>query len=150
MFRVTTFFQLTSTKSILQILPQFAHDFKDNLTTLYSKLVDDNNIDHKSYDVKQCVITYSVLLKLNMDELTDCKSKINQLINQFNCILTNLDQIEDTNPKRTKNGVIHSLLNLLFGDLNSLADIESIKNNMATLEENQDALSMHMQKTFNF
>ena len=46
-------------------------DFKDNLVTLYSKLVNDNDIDQKSYDVRQHVLTYSALLKLYTDELTD-------------------------------------------------------------------------------
>ena len=46
--------------------------------------------------------------------------------------------------------IIHSLSNFLFGNPNSLADIESIKNNMMILEENQNILSNQMQKTFNF
>ena len=50
-------------------------DFENNLTTQHAKLVDDN--DHKSYDVRQWVLTYPALLKLCMDELTDCKSQIN-------------------------------------------------------------------------
>ena len=37
----------------------------------------------------------------------------------------------------------------MFGDPNSSADIESIKVNMAILEENQDVLSNQIQKTFN-
>ena len=44
-FRVTTFFLFTSTKTALQILLQYVHDFEAYLTTLYSKLVDDNDID---------------------------------------------------------------------------------------------------------
>ena len=52
-FRVTTFFQFTSTNTVLCILLQYAHDFENNLTTLYLKLVEDNDIDQKSYDVRQ-------------------------------------------------------------------------------------------------
>ena len=63
---------------------------------------------------------------------------------QFNDISTTLDQTRDANPKYTKRGIIHSLFNFLFGDLISSADIESIKNNMAILEENQDVLSNQM------
>ena len=79
---------------------------------------------------------YSLLLKLCMDELTNCKSQINWLTTQVNCILTTLDHTKDTNPKCTKRGVIHSLFNFLFVNLNSSADIETIKNNMMFLEEN--------------
>ena len=83
-FRIPTFF--TSTKTALQILLQYTHEFKDNLTTLYSKLVDENDIDHNSYDVRQCVLMYSALLKLCTDERIDCKSQIHQLTTQFDCI----------------------------------------------------------------
>ena len=106
---VTTFFHFASTKTALQILFQYVHDFQDNLTTLYSKLVDDNDIDPKSYDVRQHVITFSALLKLCMDEVTDCKSQINQLTTQFKCILITLDETEDTNWKPTKRGIVHAL-----------------------------------------
>ena len=123
------------------------HDLKDNLTILNSKLITNNDLDHKSYDVRQCVLTFSALLKLCTDELTDYKSQINQLTTQVNHIFATLDQI---NPKCTKRGIIHSLFNFLFGDLNSLAEIISIKNNMVILEENQDILNDQIQKTFNF
>ena len=46
-FRVTTFFQFESTKAALDILLQYMHDFKVNLKTLYSKLVTNNDFDHK-------------------------------------------------------------------------------------------------------
>ena len=121
MFRVTTIFQLASTKTALQILLQYSHDFEANLTTPYSKLVNNNDIDHKLK-----MFAYSALLKLFKDELTDCKSQINQLTSQINFILTTLDQTKDTNPKCTKRGIIHSLFNVLFGNPNS-SDIESIK-----------------------
>ena len=51
-FRVTTFFQFNSMKSALNILFQYAHDLDENLKTLYSKLVTNNNYDHKSYGAK--------------------------------------------------------------------------------------------------
>ena len=128
-FWVTTFFQFASTKTALQILLQYVHNFEDILTTVCSKLGDDNDINHKSYDIRQCVLMYSALLKLCTDDLIDCKSQINQLTTQFNHILTTLDQTKD-NPKCTKRGMIHSLFNFLFGNVNCSADIESIKNNM--------------------
>ena len=74
MFRVTTIIQFASTKSAFQILVQYAHDFEDNLTILYSKFITNNDFDHKSYDVRQHVLMYSVLLKLYTDALTDCIS----------------------------------------------------------------------------
>ena len=147
MFKVTTFFQFASTKTTLQILFLYTHDFEDNLTILYSKLVNDNDIDYKSYDARQCVLMYSALLKLCTDELTDCKSQIKQLTTQANHILTTLDQTNNTNPKHAKRGIIHSLFNFLFCNPNSSADIESIKNNMAILEENQDVLSSQIFET---
>ena len=61
-FRVTTFFQFESMKAALEILLQYMHDFDENLKAVYSKLVTNNNFDHKSYDVRQCVLTYLALL----------------------------------------------------------------------------------------
>ena len=53
-FRVTTFFQFDSTKSTLNTLLKYIQDFDENLKTLYSKLVMNNNYDdHKSHDKKQ-------------------------------------------------------------------------------------------------
>ena len=37
-FRVTTFFQLESTKAAPEVLLLYMHDFKENLKTLHSKL----------------------------------------------------------------------------------------------------------------
>ena len=99
MFRVTTFFQFASTKTALQVLPQYAHDFEENLTILYSKLVTNNDLDHKSKDVRQHILMYSSLLKLCTDELTDYKSQITQLTTQINHIFATLDQ---TSPKHAK------------------------------------------------
>ena len=47
-FTVTTFFQFKSTKAALGILLQYTHNFKENLTILYSKLVTNNELDNKS------------------------------------------------------------------------------------------------------
>ena len=55
-FRVTTFLQFASTKAALQFLLQYKHDFHDSLTILYSKLVTNNDLVHKSYDVRQHVL----------------------------------------------------------------------------------------------
>ena len=52
-FRVTTFFQFDSTKYALNTLLEYAQDLDENLKTLYSKLVTNNNYDHKSYDANQ-------------------------------------------------------------------------------------------------
>ena len=49
-----------------------------------------------------------------------------------------------------KKGIILLEFNFLFGNPNSLAEINSIKNNMAILEENQDIFSDQIWKTFNF
>ena len=125
-FKVTTFFQFKSTKAALEILLQHMHDFKENLKTLY--LVTNNKLDHKSYDVRQHVLACLALLKLCTGELTDCKSQIAQLTTQVNNTSSTLDQ---TNPKCAKRGIIHSLLNFIFGDPNSSAEINTVKNNMA-------------------
>ena len=123
-FRVTTFFQFESTKVALEILLQYMHCFGENLKTLYLKLATDNELDHKSYDVRQCLLTYWALLKLYTDELMDCKSHIAQLTTQDNNIFSTLDQ---TSPKPAKRGIIQSLAYILFGDANSSADINTIK-----------------------
>ena len=133
-FRVTIFFQFTSTETALKFFLQYRHDFKDNLNY------------HKSYDVRQHVLTYSALLKLCTDELTDCKSKLPSWLLML--ITFSLPYIKPAQ-KCTKRGIIHSLFNFLFGNQNKLADINSIKNNMAILEENQDIISIQIQKTFN-
>ena len=71
--RVTMFFQFDSIKAALSILLHYTHDFDENMKILYSKLVTNNDFDHKSYDARQCSLTYSALLKLCSDKLTDCK-----------------------------------------------------------------------------
>ena len=65
---------------------------------------------------------------------------------QVDNMFTTLDQ---SNPKCTKRGIIHSLLNFIFGSSNSAEEIEAIKNKMAILKENQDILSSQRKKTFN-
>ena len=78
---------------------------------MYSKLVNNNDLTHKSYDVRQHVLMYSSLLKLCRDELTDCKSQITQLTTQVNHIFTTLDE---TNPKCAKRGkYTHNLISCL-------------------------------------
>ena len=111
-FRVITFFQFKSTKAALEILLHYTHDFDENLKTLYSKLVTNNDCNHKSYDVRQNLIRYLALLKSCTDELADCKLQIIQLTTQMNNIFATLDQ---PGPKSTKRGIIHSLFHSLFG-----------------------------------
>ena len=62
-FRVSTFYQFDLTKAALSILLHNMHDFDEHLKTLYSKLVTNNTFDHKSYDVRQHILSYSALLK---------------------------------------------------------------------------------------
>ena len=75
-FRVTMFFQFNSTKAALSLVLHYVHDLDENLIILYTKLVTNNYFDHKSYDVRQCILTYLALLKLCSDELSDCKFQI--------------------------------------------------------------------------
>ena len=49
------------------------HNFNKNLQTLYSKLVTNNVSDSKSYNERQCILSYSALLKVSSDDLADCK-----------------------------------------------------------------------------
>ena len=118
---------------------QYAWDFENNLTTLYAQPISDN--DHQVFNLRQPVFTQSALLKLFTDEFADCKSQINCLTTQVNYILTILDQTEYTNPKHNKRDVICSIFNFLFGKPDVAADIEAIKDNMSTLQENQDMLN---------
>ena len=82
------------------------HNFVDNLIILYSELVTNNDLDHKSYDVRQHVLLHLALFKLCTDNLMDCKSQIAQLTTQVNHIFTTLGE---NSPKCTKRGIIHSL-----------------------------------------
>ena len=52
-FRVTIYFQFDSTKTALNTLLKYTQDLDENLKTLYSELVMNNNNDHKSYDTGQ-------------------------------------------------------------------------------------------------
>ena len=137
LFRVTNSFQLDSTKAAVEIVLKYAHDFDENMKALYSKLVINKDFDHKSSDIRQCALTYLALLKLCTDECADCKSQITQLTTQINNIFATLDQ---TGPESAKRGIIHSLFNFSFGDPNSSAEINAIKNYMTILEENKDVL----------
>ena len=98
-FRVTTLFQFKSTKSALEVLLHYLHVLKENLKFMCSKLVTNNKLDHKSYDVRQCVLMYSAPLKLCTDELANCKSEIAQLTTQVNHMFSTLDP---TTPKCAK------------------------------------------------
>ena len=98
-------------------------DFDENLKMLYSKLVTNNNFNHKSYDARQCILSYLALPKLCFHKLTDCKFQIMQLTGQVDDIFVTLDQ---PNPECTKRCIIHSLFNFLFGNLNSANEINTI------------------------
>ena len=50
----------------------------------------------------------------------------------------------------TKCGIIHSLLNFLFGTSSSSEEINAMKNNMEILKGNQDTLSNQIKQTSNF
>ena len=132
-FRVITFFQFDSTKSALNILFKYNQDLDENLKTLYSKLVMNNNYDHKSYDARQWILSYSALLTLCSDEISDCKLQIAEINNKVNNIFTTLNQ---SKYNHTKRWVIHSLFNFLFGTSNSAEEVTVIKNNMEILNKN--------------
>ena len=146
-FIVTTFFQFNSTKYALNTLLKYAQDFNENLKSLYSKLVTNNNYDHKSYDTNQWNVSYSALLTLCSDEISGCKLQIADLNTQLNNIFTTLDQSEHNH---TKWGIIHSLLNFLFGTSSSAEEITAIKNSVEIFKGNQDTLSSQLQKMFSF
>ena len=88
--RVTTFFKFSSTKVALSIL-QYAHDFDENLQTLYSKVVMNNIYDSKAHNERQCILSYWALLKLRSNKLANCKVQIRQLITQVDNIFTTID-----------------------------------------------------------
>ena len=119
-----TFFQYKPTKAALDILLQCTHDIDKNLKTLYSKYITNKDFDHKLYDLKQHILTYLALLNLCTDELMDCKLQIEQLTTQINTIFATLDQ---TGPKCATRGVMHFLFIFLFDNLNSSAEINTIK-----------------------
>ena len=129
------FFQFESTKAALDILLHYAHDCDENLKKLYTKLATNNNFDHRSYNVRQCTVTFLALHKFCSDELIGCQLQITQLTSQINNILATLHQ---TDLKCAKIGIIHSLFNFLFGDSNSAEEINAIKNNRVIIKENQD------------
>ena len=58
-FRFTTFFQFASTEAALQVLLQKMHDFEENLTILYSRLVTSNDLDHKFSLCRTCLNIFS-------------------------------------------------------------------------------------------
>ena len=119
------------------ILLHYTHDFDENLKMLYTKLVTNNDFDHKSYDVRQSILTYSGLLKLCSDQLMDCTFQIRQLTSQRNNIFATLGLAA---PKHAKRDIIHSLFNFLFDDQKVQKKL-MLSKNMSILEENQDILS---------
>ena len=100
-------------KAALSILLKYAHNFNENLKTLYSKLVTNNDFDHKLYDARQHILSYLGLLKLCSNKHADGKFQITQLTSQVDDIFATLDQ---SNSKHTKRGIIHSLFNFFFGN----------------------------------
>ena len=62
----------------------------------------------KSDDERQYILSYSTLHKLCSDELMDCKYQITQLATQVDHNFATLDQ---SDPKHSKRGIIHSLWN---------------------------------------
>ena len=133
-FRVTTFVQFYSIKAVLNILLHCVHNFNENLKTLYSKLVTNNDFEHKSYDARQHVLSYSGLLKLCSDKLLNCKFQIMHLTSQVDNIFATLDQ---PNLKCTKRGLIPSLFNFLFRISNCAEEIHAIQNNMAIFKKSR-------------
>ena len=87
------------------------------------------------------------LLTLCSDEISDCKLQITDLSIQLNNIFTTLKQLKNN---CTNGGITNSLFNFLFGTSSSAKEISAIKNNVEILKGNQDILSSHIQKTFNF
>ena len=146
-FRVTTFFQFDSTKVALSIHLQYAHNFNENLETLYSKIVINNVFDPRSHKERQHILFYLALLDSSFEELADCKVQNMQLTKQEDNIFATIHQ---SNPKCTKRGIIHSLFNFLLGNSNSANEIKAIKNNMVILQQNQNILNRQKEKTFNF
>ena len=138
---------LNSTKVALSILLQYLHNFDENLKILYSQVVTNKVFDSKSHNERQHTFSYLALLQLFANKHADCKFQIRHLTSQRDNILTTLDQ---SNPKCTIKGIIHSLLNFLFGNSNSAKEIETITDNMVILKENQDILSSQTEKTLNF
>ena len=106
------------------------------------KLVTNNNYDHKSYDPNQQNLSYSAILTLCSDEISDCILQIMDLKIQWNNIFSALYQLTHNCTERV---IIHSLFNFLFGTSSSAKEIAAITNNMEILKGNQNIL-----KVFNF
>ena len=136
-FRVTIFFQFDSTKSSLNILLQYAQDLEENIQTLYTKLVTDNN-DQKTYDALQWNLSYASLLTSCSNEIYNCKCQIIDLHTHLHDIFNILNQSKHSH---TKHGIIHSLFNFLFGTTSNAEEINTIKNNIEILKGNHDILS---------
>ena len=74
-FRITIFFKFGSTKSSLNILLQYAQGLEENIQTLHTRLVT-NNDNQKSYKATQRNITYASLLTSCSQEVNNYKCKI--------------------------------------------------------------------------
>ena len=94
LFRITTFFQFDSSKITLSILLQNGHDFDKYLKTLYSKLVINNIFHSKSHNERQCILSYSALLRLSSEELVNHKVQIVQLTIQVDNIPYSISYLE--------------------------------------------------------
>ena len=123
-FRVTTFFQFGFTKSALNSLIKYAQDLDENLKTLYSKIVmNNNNYDHKSYEANQW--NYILLSLTNMFWSNFRLQTPNTNSNvQISNIFTTFDQSKHNCMKR---GIIHSLFNFSFDSSSSTEEITAIK-----------------------
>ena len=92
-------------------------------------------------------LSYSALLTLCSDEISDSKLEITDLNIWLYNIFTILNQLKHNHTKR---GMYHSLFNFLFGTSSSAKEITAIENNMEILKGNQDILNSEIPKTFNF
>ena len=72
-FRVTTFLPVWFHQNAWNTLPIYGQELDANVKTLYSKLVNNNNNDHKSYDANQWNSSPSALLTTCSDEISHCK-----------------------------------------------------------------------------
>ena len=107
-------FNASFTKNVTELLNLNGHI---NMSSMF-KLQDPMHVNNSTLEpVSQCT--------------QHCSS-----FEQINSMIVNIKL-----SKCAKRGIIHSLFNFLFGSLNSLADIESVKNSMVILQKNQDVLA---------
>ena len=77
-FRVTIFFQFSSTKSSLNILLQYVQGLEENIQTLYTRLVTNNN-NQEAYKAPQRNLAYASLLTSCSQEVNNYKCQIIKL-----------------------------------------------------------------------